>query len=203
MDTDAIIAWMEAHEGPSGYVALGLASLIEYVFPPFPGDTVALVGVFLAATAGWSWTAVYLALNLGSVLGAMSAYAAGRAAARREVRPRWLQTPRVEAALREIEARFEAHGAIVIALNRFVPALRAFFFIAAGLARMNALAVLLWGAVSACAWNALLLLLGFVVGSNWALLARVVGTYSWAAVLLAILAVGAYVWWRARKKRSA
>ena len=50
----------------------------------------------------------------------------------------------MEAALREIEARFEAHGAIVIALNRFVPALRAFFFIAAGLARMNALAVLLW-----------------------------------------------------------
>ncbi|HEY8432880.1 MAG TPA: hypothetical protein VIL20_31125, partial [Sandaracinaceae bacterium] len=127
---DELLAWLKEAEGPLAYVVLALASLIEYVFPPFPGDTVALFGVFLAASSGYSVARVYAALNAGALAGGMSAYALGRwIAVRRERRtPRFLRGQQVRRAIDAVLARFERHGAAYLALNRFVPALRSVFF---------------------------------------------------------------------------
>src|SRR5688500_10040950 len=73
----SMLAWLAAHEGPFAYVAFGLASMLEYVVPPLPGDAIALFGIFLCASAGWSTAGVYLALNAGSLVGGMIAYAGG------------------------------------------------------------------------------------------------------------------------------
>ena len=182
-----IMQWLERSEGPLGYLVLALASLIEYVVPPFPGDTIALFGVFLAASAEWSALGVYLALDVGAIAGGMIAYAFGRAVAREERRPRWLRGPRVDRSIATITARYAKHGAIYLAINRFVPALRAFFFIGAGIAGLPWPAVMLWGGLSAAAWNALLLALGWWVGSEWDRLRAIAGTYS--TVVLAIVVV--------------
>ena len=40
-----------------------------------------------------------------------------------------------------------------LAANRFLPALRAFFFVGAGLANMPLRAVIFWGGLSAAVWN--------------------------------------------------
>ena len=57
--------------GPStiGAVVLFITALIEYVFPPFPGDTVTLFGAFLAANGSWSVPLVFTAVTLGSASG--------------------------------------------------------------------------------------------------------------------------------------
>src|SRR5439155_617231 len=44
---DSILDWLRHHEGPLAYVVVGLASLIEYVFPPFPGDAIAIFAISL------------------------------------------------------------------------------------------------------------------------------------------------------------
>src|SRR5688572_11060620 len=197
--------WLEQGEGPLAYVVLGLASLIEYVFPPFPGDTVALFGVFLAATAGWSALWVYLALDVGAMAGGMAAYAFGRAIAREDRRPRFMRGPRIDASIASITARYEKHGAAYLVINRFVPALRAFFFVGAGIAGLPWPGVLFWGGVSAAAWNAILLGLGWWVGSEWERLRAILGTYS--TVVLAALVIGLGVlalraWARSRAARA-
>lgn len=190
---DGIMRWLEGSEGPLGYVVLALASLIEYVVPPFPGDTVALFGVFLAATAGWGAAWVYLALNLGAIGGGMIAYAFGRAVAKPERRPRWLRGERSERAIASITARYRRHGAMYLGINRFVPALRAFFFVGAGIAQLPWPAVLLWGSVSALAWNAILLALGWAVGESWEAMVAWVQAYSAVATVLVVVAVIALV----------
>ena len=199
MALEDLLRWLEAHESPLAYVVLGLASLVEYLFPPFPGDTVAIFGVFLATSAGYRPLLVYLALEVGAVAGGMGAYAFGRAFAEAERRPRWLRGPRAERALDVLVDRYARYGAVYLVLNRFVPALRAFFFVGAGLARMPAVSVALWGAVSAAVWNALLLAGGWVVGRNWELLVDVVRGYSAAAmgvVLVVAVALGVRAWRR-------
>lgn len=184
-----IMAWLEQSEGPLGYLVLALASLIEYVVPPFPGDTIALFGVFLAASAEWSALGVYLALDFGAIAGGMIAYAFGRAVAREERRPRWLRGPRVDRSIATITARYAKHGAIYLALNRFVPALRAFFFVGAGIAGLPWPSVLLWGGLSAAVWNALLLALGYWVGSEWERMRAIAGTYSTAALGIVVVVI--------------
>lgn len=196
---DEIMRWLEGSEGPLGYIVLALASLIEYVVPPFPGDTVALFGVFLAATAGWGAAWVYLALNVGAIGGGMIAYAFGRTVALPERRPRWLRGARSERAIATITERYRRHGAVYLAINRFVPALRAFFFVGAGVARLPWPAVMLWGGVSAAAWNALLLAAGWAVGERWDQLmvwARAYSAGATALVVAVVIGLGARALYR-------
>jgi membrane protein DedA with SNARE-associated domain len=202
--TDVLLQWLASHEGPLAYLALCLAAALEYIFPPFPGDTVTLFGVFLAGTAGFSPWLVYLAIDVGSILGGLCAYAVGRRIARDpEHPPRLLRGRRTQAALAEVRRRFERHGAIYLALNRFLPALRAFFFVGAGLARVPVSRVVLWGAVSASAWNALLFAIGWAVGGSWQRLSAFASTYAWVAmgVGVVVVVVFAYVV-RARLRES-
>ncbi|MFK7984912.1 MAG: DedA family protein [Sandaracinaceae bacterium] len=203
---DGLLLWLQSTGGPLPYVVLGLASLLEYVFPPFPGDTVTLFGVFLAATAGWSPVGVYAVLNVGAVGGGMLAYGFGRwLAERQETKPpRFLRSERAQRALASAVSRFERHGAAYLALNRFLPAMRAFFFIGAGLARLPAWKVALYGAVSALLWNALIFAVGWTVGDNFERLLELSQTYSKAAFLVIGLAclVFAARWW-VRRRRGA
>lgn len=195
-----ILAWLATHDGPWAYVVIGLASLIEYVFPPFPGDSVALFGVFLATSAGLSGIGVYLALDVGAVLGGLGAYAVGRRFAEPSSRPTFLRTPSAEAALRDITARFERYGGLYLATNRFVPALRAFFFVGAGVARVPVWQVVVYGGLSAAAWNAILFALGWLAGSNFDRLEAWVSRYATVVVIAVVVGVLAALW---KRRRSA
>jgi membrane protein DedA with SNARE-associated domain len=199
----AIQAWLEAHEGPSAYLVLGLAAMLEYVVPPLPGDTITLFGVSLAASAGWSPWAIYAALNAGAVVGGQLAYFVGRLAAPRERRPRWLRGPRVEAELERVLELYRARGAIALALNRFVPAFRSVFFVGAGVAGLPPGSVLLWGALSAFAWNGLLVGAGVCFGATLEALEE--GLRRYAALVFVTLAVLGAGWFvrRRRQRRNA
>ncbi len=176
---DALRQWMEGLEGPLGYLFLALSSWIEYVAPPFPGDTVALFGVFLAVSAGYSVVGVYLALTSGSIVGGVVTWGFGRWLAAREERwPAWFQREAFKDRLEKVRRRYERHGNWVLAANRFLPALRAFFFIGAGLSGMPLRSVVLWGGLSAAVWNGLLLALGFAVGENFEQLEAIYASYS-------------------------
>lgn len=184
-----MLTWLAANEGPAAYVAFALASMLEYVVPPFPGDTIALFGIFLCVSAGWSAPAVYAALNVGSLVGGMAAYAVGRRLAERDRRPAFLRGPRATAALSTLSERYAARGAIYLALNRFVPALRAFFFVAAGISGISPWKVAAYGLASALVWNAILLGLGTVLGASFSGLQSAVGLYG-AVVVAVLVAVG-------------
>lgn len=190
---DTLRQWMEGLEGPLGYLVLALSSWIEYVAPPFPGDTVALFGVFLAVSAGYSVVGVYLALTGGSIFGGVVTWGFGRWLAAREERwPDWFQRDAFKARLKRVRDRYERHGNWVLASNRFVPALRAFFFIGAGLSGMPLRSVVIWGGLSAAIWNGLLLGIGFAVGENFDQLEAIYASYS--QVVLVGLGVVLLIW---------
>ncbi len=205
---DELLAWLQRSEGPLAYVVLGLASLVEYVFPPFPGDTITVFGVVLAAGAGYSVAGVYGVLNLGALIGGMAAYGVGRAihARRWTGTPRFLRTQQVRHAIDTALARFERRGAAYLVLNRFLPALRSVFFVAAGMARLPAWKVAVYGTLSAALWNGLLLVAGWAVGANYERLASLLRTYSVLAIVILVVVVvgiGARVWWRKRQPDDA
>jgi membrane protein DedA with SNARE-associated domain len=201
---DELRQWMEGLEGPLGYLVLAVSSWIEYVVPPFPGDTVALFGVFLAATAGYSAVWVYISLTLGSIIGGVAAWGFGRWAAGRHDRwPGFLRRPSIERGLEKVQRGFERRGNWYLAANRFVPALRAFFFVGAGLSNMSLGAVVLWGGLSAAAWNGLLLGAGFAIGENLDELEQLYRDYTrvvFGALGVALLAYVVWRWWSKRRE---
>lgn len=176
------------------YALVAASAGVEYIFPPLPGDTVALFAVALAVRAQLHWVFVYVAMTLGALLGGLAAWGFGVWLANHEDSwPAFLKTPTAMRALDAVRRGYDQHGAMYLAVNRFLPALRAFFFVGAGLSRMNAGPVIVFGGISAALWNALLMSVGYAVGNNWEVLRDLAERYAAATLLLIVVAVAGIV----------
>lgn len=198
------LVWFTTHGYALSLAVLAIAAIIEYVFPPFPGDTVILAGAVLATVGGWNLWPVLTACTAGSLLGAWFDFRLGLAAANRRDAGRLGARLRDTPGLDRVLAGYRRWGPAFLALNRFMPGIRALFFVAAGLARMRTGPVLAWAAVSALAWNALLLGLGAALGTNLDRLEAVARTYAlvlWIIFGAAVL-TGAIAWRIRRRCQS-
>lgn len=196
MDPNAWLQWLRQLDPLLGYVILGLASIFEYVFPPFPGDTVTLAGAVMIAAADWSLPAVLIATSVGSMFGAWLDFAVGRwlhsTTTRQTWLHRWMRSDKVKPSIDRVLERFTRYGPIFIVANRFLPAVRGVFFVAAGMAGLRTSTVLIYALLSALAWNSLIIGVGYLVGFNLDTLVHLFQQYT-TAVWIA-LAVIALVW---------
>ncbi len=194
---EIVVLW-DAHPAVA-LAVLALAAALEYVFPPFPGDAVAVVGAFLATASGGNLAPILAATLLGTLAGVLVDVRIGRAvASRRERLPE-----RSRAVLDDLVAKFVRHGAVYLVVNRFLPGVRAFFFVAAGVAGVPLPRVVLWSMVSAAAWNALLVALGMLAGRNLERLEAIVATYQQViGVALGVGLVFYLVRWRLRRRAA-
>jgi membrane protein DedA with SNARE-associated domain len=194
--------WLEGFAGtanhPLGLAILFLSAGIEYVFPPFPGDTVTLFGAVLVGTWHWSFPIVFAAVTAGSTAGAAVDFLVGRKLhSWREGKER-----KADAAVRRVLAGFRRWGIWLIAANRFFPGIRAFFFVAAGMAGFSFWPVLGLAFLSAVLWNLLVVGLGIYLGANFDRLRALVGQYQavvWILLAAAVLAGLCLFLWRRRR----
>lgn len=192
--------------GPHAIWILFLAALVEYVFPPFPGDTVTLFGAYYAVAGALPIPLVFGAVTAGSVTGAAIDYFIGRrlrrkaeTAERLPLLLRWVSPERVEG----IERAWDRWGDWLILGNRFLPGVRSLFFVAAGMAEIPFRRVMILGAVSASLWNLVVLILGWVIGENLSKLEELFIAYStvaWAAIAAAALVWLCWALWTRRRR---
>ena len=179
-----------------GLVILALSATIEYILPPFPGDSVTLVGAVLIPRVGWPVWGVFAAVMVGTTIGATVDWALGMWLTSNEHRDtwlhRWFERDRVQQRVEKLTERFDKWGSVYLLLNRFVPAFRALFFVAAGLARLDWWKVMLFGSLSAALWNGAILGVGYTVGYKLDELAAVISSYS--QIFMIALIVVATLW---------
>lgn len=216
--TQLLIEWISQHGGPLGYLLIASSALIEYILPPFPGDTVTLFAAVLITAFGWSFLGVFGSVMAGSVLGSLLAFYLGCWLRDRRTRRELAERERArtgqaaptdpaerhgrEAALDRLVAGFRHHGAAYLVINRFLPGVRSLFFVAAGLAGMRTLPVIVYSAVSAAVWNLAIIALGSALGANFDTLLAWVRRYT--TVVWVIIAVVVVVWvWRFLRARRA
>jgi membrane protein DedA with SNARE-associated domain len=208
-----MLGWLDAvlkGAGLAGLAVLFLASGLEYVFPPAPGDSVIVLGGVYAVRAGVPIAAVFAVLMAGSLLGAMADWALGRwlgrklAAAPHE--KRFLRFLSREQIL-EWEVRFRHHGTFWLVINRFLPGVRGPIFLAAGASGISARRVLVWGGLSSLVWNALLFGAGYAAGGHAERIEQLLqsyGRFAWAAIgVVAGLGLARWAWRRAARARRA
>jgi membrane-associated protein len=193
--------------GPAAPFILFAASLVEYVFPPFPGDLVVVLGAWYAVHGELSWPATFVSVTAGAVLGAWIDYRVGAALGRRLDRRLAARRPLSEERLLRFEASYRRWGALLLVANRFFPGVRAFFFLAAGASGIPLRRVLLYGGISAALWNAVLLGAGTLVAHNVEELVHLFEHYTraaWIAVTgLALLALAGVLWRRHAARKAA
>jgi membrane-associated protein len=192
----------EALASTSGHAPLVLffGSFVEYVFPPFPGDTLVLLGAWYAVNGALSWPMTFLAVTGGALAGAYVDWRAGVALGRRLDRSAHRKGGLTEARLMRFEAGYRRWGVWLLVANRFLPGVRAFVFLGAGACGIPVGRVLLFGGVSAALWNALLLGAGGLLVGNLDEMMELVARYT-SAAWIGMAAVAALLGVRALVRR--
>jgi membrane-associated protein len=196
--------------GPWAPAVLFGGAFVEHVFPPFPGDLVVVLGAWYAVHGGLSWPALLASATAGAVCGAWLDHAIGAALGRRlerslgrsSDRPSGLSRLLSASQLAAFEVAYRRWGLWLILLNRFMPGIRAFLFVAAGTSGLPLGRVLLLGALSALAWNGLLLLAGGLLAGNAQELVALVDRYmvlAGAVLAVAALLLAGRALWRRRR----
>jgi membrane protein DedA with SNARE-associated domain len=188
-----------------GYAGLALLMLAETVFPPIPSEAVLPLAGYLVERGDFNYVLVLLTSTAGSVLGAMLLYEAarhgGRPFAERFLRFAHLRPEKLE----DAERWFARRGALIVLLGRCVPGMRSLVSLPAGLLRMPRLQYLVLTLLGSAIWNAVLVTIGYLLGSQWERVADVIGPISKPLVAIVVVGVGGWLLWhgiRARRTRT-
>ena len=181
---------------------LFLGAFLENLIPPIPGDTLIVFGAYLAGMGIVPLAPAYVVMWLGSTLGCLLVYAVAYWKGRAfflGIRSRVFS----EKNLNRVEAGFLRYGDRIVIFNRFLPTVRAFVGIVAGISRVHPVRMLIYVVLSTLLWNSLLVYFGLKVGENWGLVVDVMRAYN-RVILVLMVAGGIGFWlWRRKKGRSA
>jgi membrane protein DedA with SNARE-associated domain len=185
-----------------GYPAVAIVVALESFGIPVPGETILLIAAVYATTGRLNIVAVVAAALGGAISDDNFAYWAARRLIQRVPDDavlcygRWLRLhpEGTRAKLARGAAFFARYGPVAVALGRFGALLRSFIAVLAGVSRMPYGTFVVYNALGITLWAVTYGLLGYLLGSNWTLLQRVVrdlgfGTFALVAALVSLLAL--------------
>jgi membrane protein DedA with SNARE-associated domain len=192
-----------------GYLAVIVLVGLESTGIPLPGETMLITAaVYAGSTHRLQIGGVILAAVAGAILGDNLGYLVGREGGLRLVRRYGPYVGITESRLRLGQYVFLRYGAWVVFFGRFVTVLRALAAFLAGVTRMPWRRFLTFNAAGGICWATLWGTGGYIFGRE---LDRLTGTYRWALVVVALVAVLAFLGflrrneerWQAEADRSA
>ncbi|HEX6888902.1 MAG TPA: VTT domain-containing protein [Candidatus Nanopelagicales bacterium] len=200
--------WLLGHFGETMFWVSTFIVFAEcgLLFPILPGDSLLFsVGLFIhRAQAGEAGIDIHIVtacviLSLAAFLGNVVGYEIGRAIGEplRHRDGRFLKKRYFD----QTHAFFEKYGARALVLGRFVPIVRTFITLVAGVGEMDRRHFLTWSFVGAVLWATGITLLGYFLGGVDFLQHNIE-----AAVLLIVFVSVlpmAFEWWRHRRARTA
>ena len=171
--------------GDMGYWGIFLLMFLESTFFPFPSEIIMIPAGYLAFKGDMNIYMVVFMGILGSVSGALLNYYLaihfGRAFILKYGKYFFIK----EETLDKLESFFTKHGEISTFTGRLIPGIRQLISLPAGLARMNIVKFSFFTALGAGIWVVVLVVLGYVVGSNEELISQ----YLKSATLIALVSV--------------
>ncbi|MDD2400129.1 MAG: DedA family protein [Sulfurovum sp.] len=171
--------------GEWGYWGIFILMFIESTFFPFPSEVIMVPAGYLAQKNEMNLYMVIVSGILGSVAGALFNYffalKVGRGFLLRYGKYIFIKPD----TLKKLEQFFKRHGELSTFNGRLIPGIRQLISLPAGLARMNIVKFSFYTALGAGIWVIVLVALGYVLGSNEALISG----YLTSATLIALICV--------------
>ncbi|MDE0805480.1 MAG: VTT domain-containing protein, partial [Acidimicrobiales bacterium] len=173
--------------------------LIENLFPPIPSEAVLPAAGFLASQGEFGVVAAIVWATVGSVVGALVLYGAGRLVGDGRVTAVIDRMPLMSADdADKAWSVFDRHGKRAVLWGRMVPGVRSLVSVPAGARHMPLGSFVVRTLVGSAAWNALLIGVGFWLGDAYGSTAIVA---EWANRLVYLAVVGCAGWFIVRRIR--
>ncbi|MER7081241.1 membrane protein DedA, SNARE-associated domain [Saccharopolyspora kobensis] len=196
--TGWVISVMEALGSPGA----GAIVALENLFPPIPSEVILPLAGFAASQGNMTLVGAILWTTLGSLVGALALYGIGATLGRDRTRAIAAKLPLVKISdIDRTEAWFAKHGVKAVFFGRMIPLFRSFISLPAGVERMRLSTFALFTTLGSLIWNTVFVVAGYLLGESWYLVEEYAGVFSKVVLVLAVLAVVAFIAVRIRNNR--
>lgn len=165
--TEPLIHFATQFIDTAGYPGITLLMILESMVAPVPSEAVMPFAGFLVYGKSMTWLGVALASTIGSLAGSLASYWIGAKGGRPLVLKFGKFLLLNEHHLEITERFFQRRGSAAIFISRFVPVVRHFISIPAGVGRMPLGRFTLYTLFGAGIWNMFLAWVGYKLGENW------------------------------------
>lgn len=187
-----------------GYWAVFIGILLENLGIPLPGETVTLVGGFLAGSGQLNYWFVLTSAILGAVIGGTCGYWIGRYTGWPFLLKlgRFLRIP--EERLEESKNKFSENAGKAVFFGRFIALLRILAGLLAGIAEMSFGKFFLYNLAGAIVWASVMVTSSFFLGRIVSLeqLVALAGQFTIVALLIVITWIVVPLWLESRQIKS-
>lgn len=191
-----------------GYAAVFVLSFVSSMGLPVGAEVAIIYGGVLASGQivgephHLNVVAVILVATLAEVLGSLAGYLIGYYGGRPLVDRFGKYVLLTHRDLDRAEAWFARRGDPVVLLGRFIPLLRTFVSLAAGLGEMVIAKFLVFTVIGCAIWCTVLTSVGYSLGSSYRHVLKAFSYAGYLAAVLAVIAVAILFWHRLRVLRS-
>lgn len=154
-----------------GEWGVGLMTFLETVFPPIPSEVILPLAGFLAQQGSMNIVLVFVTSTLGAYAGALVLYWLGYKVGLERSITLLSKLPLVDREdFEKASGWFERHGKSAIFFGRLLPGVRSLISLPAGAERMNLMTFSIFTIAGAGLWNAILIGLGSLLGTQYHLI---------------------------------
>jgi membrane protein DedA with SNARE-associated domain len=200
--TETIKAWADYAIQTGGLLGAAILMALESMIVPIPSEVI-MPPLGMAVHKGtFSWPAAMIATSMGSLVGSLISYYLGYIGGK----PLVMKVGRFlllnEHHLDLTTSWFHKWGSLTVFISRFIPVVRHFISIPAGIARMNLLKFALYTLIGATLWNGFLLWLGYKLQAHWEDILTYRKPIDMAIIVLLVMGVVAWYAIHLRKPKS-
>ena len=188
----------------TAYVGAFILMALESMIAPVPSEAVMPFVGFLVTDGKWDLWLALLATSLGSLVGSLASYWMGFYGGKPLVLKvgKYLLLNRHDLELTERYFN-QRQGLLTVFLARFIPVVRHFISIAAGMGKMPLVPFMLVSVIGATLWNGFLLYLGMRLREHWTVVQKYSHQVDIVIIVVAVIGIGWFIRSRlaARKRK--
>lgn len=188
-----------------GYVGILIAGSLEFLALPVSGEILVPAIGLMISKSHLSFTLALIFLTIGSVLGTLVLYAVGYYFSNWANNFTKRKLSKYNDQIEKLNHWMRNHSSTVNFFARFIPFLRVYISLFAGIERINPISFTFFSTLGIGLWNLLFMLIGYYLGDNLDLFIDLVkkSPYVTIAILIVaiILFILAFFYYRKYKKK--
>lgn len=185
-----------------GYLGIFVMMFLESTFFPLPSELVLIPAGYLAFKGEMKIEWVIFWGTIGSIGGALFNYYLAKWLGRAFLLKYGKYVLVKEKTILDIEVFFKKHGSISTFTGRLIPVIRHYISLPAGIAKMHIGKFILYTAIGAGIWSAILTVLGFAIGHNEDLIKQYLNKIIIITLILVAFLIAGYMWLHRRKEKK-
>lgn len=191
-----MVEWITNTMQSMGYLGIALLMFLENLFPPIPSELIMPLAGFTASKGDMQLIPAIAAGTIGTVLGALPWYYAGKLLSEERLRNladkygKWIAVSGAD--IDKSNRWFNRHGNKAVFLCRLVPGVRTLISLPAGINNMPLIPFLAYSTGGTVLWVSFLTLAGYKLAENYERVDEYLAPVS--KIVVVIIVIGFILW---------